>query len=158
MNHRNNLIKTPSSARLFTLSAVVWCAAAVLGCGPRGESHTLDQVFSDARTEFNAVATANVPGDVATSLKQVAADLDKLAGIGGGGDAKEISQAVANSIDSLIEKSGMTQRASMTELVNQYRSVGSAAAVSVGAPQLKLLTARTYTLLKSELISTKFGL
>jgi hypothetical protein len=158
MNHRIYCIKTALSFRSFIPSALAVLSIAMVGCGPRGESHTLDQVLSDARTEFTAVAGTTVPDEVSTSLKQVAADLDKLAGIGGGGDAKEIAKVVANSIDSLIEKSGITQRAAMTELVNQYRAVGNSTGVSVGAPQLKLLTARTFTLLKSELISTKFGL
>lgn len=145
--------------RILSVCALVACVAAI-GCGPRGESHSLEQVFSDARTAYTSTGLAGVPSDVSESLKTLAVDLDRLAGIGGGGDAKEVSRGVANTLDNLIARSGMTQRPSMTELVNQYRALAKdgSTPVSVGAPNVKLLVARTYNLLKSELSSTKFAL
>ena len=161
MKFTNLTRRTLSVCVLFAKCAVLTAIlGTALGCGPRGESHSLEQVFNDARSAYSTTALAGVPSDVAESLKTLAADLDRLAGIGGGGDAKEVSRGVANTLDNLVTRSGMTQRPSMTELVNQYRALAKdgQTPVSVGAPNVKLLVARTYTLLKSELSSTKFGL
>jgi hypothetical protein len=58
----------------------------------------------------------------------------------------------------MLPKAGFTQRAAMTELINQYRLIAnsSGAQVSVGAPNLKLIAARTFSLLSAEITSTNF--
>jgi hypothetical protein len=147
------------TGRILSVGALFVLVGAV-GCGPRGESNSLEQVYSDARASYRSADSAGVPSDVSESLKTLAADLERLAGNQGGGDAKEVSRGVANTLDNLVGRSGMTQRPSMTELVNQYRALAKdgSTPVSIGAPNVKLLVARTYTLLKSELSSTKFGL
>lgn len=132
----------------------------MIGCGPRGESHSLDQVFADARTSYSSVGTTGVPGDVAEALKKLASELDTLAdkAKSEGTDAKVLAKGIADALDGLTSRSGMTQRASMTELVNQYRAAAHSGALKAGDANLRLLTARTYTLLSSELQTTKFGL
>lgn len=141
------------------LSIVVCTAAASLvsGCGPRGESHTVDQIFGDARSSYLSsyvLSSKTAPGEV----KAVSDSLDKLAGEGGGGDARQISASVADNLTTLLPKSGFTQRAAMTELINQYRQIANStgAPLTLGAPNLKLIAARTYTLLVAEFNSTQF--
>jgi hypothetical protein len=147
-------------SRCSVFSLVIAASCALTACGPRGESLTLDEVFANARSEYASASTAGVPAEVGETLKKVSGELDRLAGINGAGDVRVVAKGVADTLDALVWKSGMTQRPSMTELVNQYRAIGNAkpGEVDLGAPQAKLLVARTYTLLKSELISTKFGL
>jgi hypothetical protein len=140
------------------LSVVVAGASlcVVSGCGPRGESHTVDQILADARSGFQQVSTA-ATGDAAGSLKNLASALDKLAGLGGGGDAKAVSSDVANTLTGLSGKVGYTVRPALAELVSQYRTVAEdSASASIGAPNLKLLVARTYSLMASELTTTQF--
>jgi len=129
----------------------------VNGCAPRGESHTVDEILSDARRGYQSVVVAKA-GNYKDQLTSLASSLDKLAGIGGGGDAKVVSGGIADSLQGLIEHAGFTVRPAMTELINQYRVVASSATrdVSIGAPNLKLLVARTYTLVSSELKTTQF--
>jgi hypothetical protein len=129
----------------------------VAGCAPRGESHTVEQILTDARNAYQSVS-ASYSGDVAPSLKTLSGALDRLAGIGGGGDAKQVSQEIAQQLTTLSGKIGYTSRAAMAELVQQYTSVAqdSSSGASLGAPNLKLLAARTYTLVTSELKTTKF--
>jgi len=127
----------------------------ISGCGPRGESHTVDQVLSDARGAYQQVS-ASASGDAANSLKSLSTALDKLAGIGGGGDAKVISGDVVNVLTGFSTKVGYTVRPALAELVNQYRSVSEDEGASIGAPHLKLLVARTYSLLTSELKTSQF--
>lgn len=129
----------------------------VSGCAPRGESHTVDEILSDARQNYQSVFVAK-SGNYKDQLTSLATSLDKLAGIGGGGDAKVVSGGIANSLQSLIEHAGFTVRPAMTELINQYRVVAESSTrdISIGSPNLKLLVARTYTLVASELKTTQF--
>jgi hypothetical protein len=143
--------------RFFSLLIAV---AGVSGCLPRGEAHSVDEIFTDARSSYNSVSK-DVPADVGTSLSQISANLDKLAGINGAGDAREVSRQVAESLNGLMGRTGFTTRPALTELINQYRAIGA----SNGAPMsldnnatLKLLAARTYTLLKTEIATTSFKL
>lgn len=131
----------------------------VTGCGPRGESHTVEQILNDARVAYQT-ASGKVATGEATTLKTLQGSLDKLAGIGGGGDAKVIANEVADSLTNLITRAGYTARPAMSELIHQYRSVAgdSSSASSIGAPNLKLLAARTYSLIAAELNTTQFKL
>jgi hypothetical protein len=142
-------------------SLIVATSAIVLisGCAPRGESHTVDQILNDARTSYTEMKV-DVSPDVNTSLKTLTGSLDKLAGLGGGGDARQVSASIADSLTTLMPKAGLTQRSAMAELINQYRSISTSTGTptSVGAPNLKLVVARTYSLMSAELTSTKFRL
>jgi hypothetical protein len=95
---------------------------------------------------------------VAPALKTLSSSLDRLAGIGGAGEAKTISGEVATNLNDLSVKMGYTSRAAMAEIVSQYRTIAEAqnSTLSIGAPNLKLLAARTYSLLTAELKTTQF--
>lgn len=146
------------SSRFCSLLVVAASVCAV-GCGPRGESHTVEQILDDARVSYQAVSTKALSSD-ASALKTLQTSLDKLAGLGGGGDAKVVAGDIANSLNALITKSGFTVRPAMAELISQYRTVAAdtASKVSIGAPNLKLLAARTYSLLTAELSTSQFRL
>lgn len=146
----------------ITMRSLVFVSIAALfatGCGPRGESHTLDQVFTDARESYTGAVTKVAP-EVNNSLKSLTSALDRIAGVGGGGDARQVSRDIAGTLTDLSVKAGLTVRPAMSELINQYRSVANstAAPVALGAANLKLLAARTYNLLAAELKTTQFKL
>ena len=146
-------------ASRFLALVVVSGSLLVAGCGPRGESHTVEQILNDARVAYQTSSNKIATGD-AVALKSLESSLDKLAGIGGGGDAKVIANDVANTLTNLIVRAGYTARPAMSELINQYRSVAGDKSVSssIGAPNLKLLAARTYSLIAAELNTTQFKL
>jgi hypothetical protein len=129
----------------------------VAGCAPRGESHSIEQILTDSRASYQSVA-GSAPQDTSASLKFLTGSLDRIAGLGGGGEAKVISQEIANMLTELGPKSGYTVRPAMAELVNQYRVIASKndGPISIGSPNLKLLAARTYSLIASELKTTQF--
>ena len=141
----------------ISLSLLVASTLSVVGCAPRGESHTVDQILSDARAAYGEVSVQLAP-EVDSALKSLTQSLDRLAGLQGGGDARQVSSGVVDTLTSLIPKAGFTQRAAMTELINQYRTISATqgAPLTLGAPNLKLVVARTYSILSSELASTKF--
>jgi len=142
------------TASLF-VSAATLCFVA--GCAPRGESHTVEQILTDARSAYHSVAS-QAPADTSAALKFLTASLDRIAGLSGGGEAKAISQDIAMKLVELSTKAGYTVRPAMAELINQYRTIAADAgsSVSIGAPNLKLLAARTYALVTSELKTTQF--
>ncbi len=142
---------------LVSLSSI--CLMAAVGCQPRGESHTLEQILSDARSGYSAL-TVQPPSEVDAFLTQLKNNLDKLAGLGGGGDARELAGEVAGILGELSQKSGFTVRPAMTELMNQYKGIadGTGSAISIGAPNLQLLVARTFSLLTAERSTSNFSL
>lgn len=147
------------TSRILSLFIAVTSLVVVSGCAPRGESHSVEQILNDARSAYSEMSQDVAP-DVATALKSLTGAMDKLAGLGGGGDARQVSASIADGLNSLMTRSGFTQRAAMAELINQYRTLSAAtgAPTALGAPNLKLVVARTYTILTSELTSTKFKL
>ncbi len=151
MTHTRFFLRTVS---LFVSGALL---AAVSGCAPRGESHTVEQILADARSAYQSVAVS-APAETGAALKFLATSLDRIAGLGGGGEAKAISQEIASMLSDLSLKAGYTARPAMAELINQYRTVANSSnsSLSIGAPNLKLLAARTYSLVTSELKTTQF--
>jgi hypothetical protein len=149
-------MKTTGS-RFISLIVSTSAALLVSGCGPRGESHTIEQIFTDARASY-ADMSGQVTPDVSPALTNLTSSLDKIAGQGGGGDARQISASLADGLTALLPKAGFTQRAAITELINQYRSLAAStgAPLTLGAANLKLIAARTYSILSAELASTKF--
>jgi hypothetical protein len=141
-----------------TLVCAISCVS-IVGCGPRGEAHTIDQILTDARGGYESVAN-KVPANDGATIKTLTANIDKVAGIGGGGDARTLSSDIASQLEGLSVRAGFTARPAMAELINQYRNVAAdkGATVSIGAPHLKLLAARTYSLLTAELNTTQFRL
>lgn len=131
----------------------------ITACGPRGESHTVDEIFTDAKVGY-VNASAKLSADLGTSLKTLSGSLDRLAGVGGGGDARPIAGEIAGALTTLSSKAGYTARPALAELINQYRAIAnsSGAPMTLGAANLKLLAARTYSLLAAELATSRFRL
>lgn len=158
MTHAN--FRFASLARgLKALALLSVASTFMVACGPRGESHTVDEIFTDAKAGYVS-ASANLTPDLGTSLKTLSGSLDRLAGIGGGGDARPIAGEIAGTLTTLSAKAGYTARPALAELINQYRSIAnsSGAPMTLGAGNVKLLAARTYSLLTAELTTSRFRL
>lgn len=147
------------TSRLVSALVCIVSCASVVGCGPRGEAHTVDQILSDARGGYDSVASKAQATDTG-AIRTLTSNIDKVAGIGGGGDARSLSSDIASQLEGLSVRAGYTARPAIAELVNQYRNVAAdkGSSVSIGAPHLKLLAARTYSLLTAELNTTQFRL
>ena len=147
------------TARFVSALVCVVSVVSLAGCGPRGESHTVDQILTDARGGYESVANKASPNDT-SAIRSLTSNIDKVAGIGGGGDARALSSDIAAQLEGLSVRAGYTARTAMAELVNQYRNVAAdkGSNLSIGAPHLKLLAARTYSLLTAELNTSQFRL
>jgi hypothetical protein len=131
----------------------------VVGCGPRGESDTLEGLLATAKYRYQRSMRANVGGEVKTILDQMSPKLEALASAKSGSQLPSLAEGTANDLSSVIHRASYTNRPAMAELVNQYRimaEAGQASEQAVDAAAVKLLTSRTYQLLAAELETTKF--
>ena len=77
---------------------------------------------------------------------------------GASGQVASDAAKVAEVLTGLVKVAGYTSRASMGEIIMQHRVLGvDAAKGDVNAARVKLLVARTYNVLTSELETTKFS-
>ncbi|MDZ4785953.1 MAG: hypothetical protein SGJ02_07745 [bacterium] len=127
----------------------------VSGCAPRGETKTIEQLLSIAQDRMARAEvhhTSQVPQDVST-LK---VSLEKALSLTDTASITKVMSEIGNTIGVLIPHAGMTSRASLNELSNQYKELAK-----VGNPtsdQVKLLVARTLHTVASELETTQFSL
>ena len=139
-----------------SLIAALALAVLVLnGCAPRGETRTLDEVLSTEKGRYQAARVGTFPEGVGQAVGEVAKNIELALQ---GRDSKEIGkslQQVAVNLEGLVDRAGYTSRAAMNEISEQYRALSESKAVSQA--QVKLLAARTYSLLAGELTTTKFA-
>ena len=130
------------------------------GCEPRGETETLQTVFSLAKNRFvEARAKAPIPAgstsEVEVRLKQVEDGLALIVAPGEKFQPKEF-EALLDQLSWLVDRSGYTTRPAFGEIMSQYRELSFSAHPSASTARIKLLAARTYTLLSQELETTAF--
>ncbi|MCB0317678.1 MAG: hypothetical protein KDD56_02910 [Bdellovibrionales bacterium] len=124
-------------------------------CAPRGESKTLEQVLKSSQERFSKANQRAGTVVVADVLSQTKDHLETLLSQQVNGQDK-LMYETANLLAKLTENAGYTSRPAMTELVSQYRELGHIG--NAGQNEVTLLVSRTYSILASELETTKFKL
>ena len=127
----------------------------VSACAPRGESKTLEEVLQLSQDRYSEASEEAGSVKVAGVLKQTSRHLESLLGGDPTGQSK-LMYETANLLSDLTQNAGYTSRPAMTELVNQYRELGHIGRAE--RDQVALLVSRTYSILASELETTKFQL
>lgn len=128
-----------------------------IGCNPRGETKTLDEVFRAAEGRFYQVYRADGAGKgqpaVSSSLRVV---VDTLKEIESAGEQSLTDRygAVGKALSELTTYAGYTTRPALGELAEQW--IGLKA--SAEAPSTRLLISRTYGVLASELEAVGFAI
>lgn len=141
--------------RFLTLLGVsALLVGAVGGCGPRGETKSLDEVLSLARDRYQTALEGVNETELRSSLDELSSRLDMMSSTSGSlvSDAKSVSKLLAD----LTNRAGFTARPALAELSGQYREVGARVVPADEQGRVKLLVTRTYNLLASELESTQF--
>ena len=140
------------------------CLISLVGCGPRGETKTLAEVLSLAKESF-AQAVAHVSdaqvkaqvSEVSTNLEKILADSASANG-NAGAAVSTSTVAIADKLGELVKVAGFPTRPAMGELATQFRVLSTDAGKgAVNPARVKLLAARTYSLLASELETTQFS-
>ena len=129
------------------LIATTICLAA---CAPRGETHTLETVLHTAKARYAALNATGLDSDASASLAKLVEGLKQMEG---GQAPAALANQNADLLTQLESKAGYTSRPSMHELIGQFKALPSTA----NAAATKLLVARTYNLLASELETTRFA-
>ncbi len=153
--------------RAFLIALVCFVS---VGCKPRGETKSLDTLLGDSRQKF-AVATSQAPAlklnfagselaetsvELPEVLRELNSNLDKLLVKGSAADRSGTASTVAKTLAALTPHAGYTARPAFAEISKQYRTISQGASIELAT--LKLVAARTYALISSELETTKFGL
>jgi hypothetical protein len=146
--------------KTFTLSAISFAfVCSLTACTPRGENRSVDEVLKIDQARF-AVAVKNAPAadtKVGGSIVQVKNKLDEMVAAATTAVPTK-SGEIAGLLSGITMNAGYTSRPSLDEMVARYRELSATSSDKITVPQVKLLVARTYSLLASELETTKFAL
>ena len=142
-------------AHFLIVSALVLCMG---GCMPRGETRTLDEILLDAREQFSTTDRKGVPAELSPSIDKLAAKLQEIAAGGDSYDYVSNAHEIGDVLGQITVHAGYTSRPGFGELANQYHFFKAGASSEGTRSQGKLLVARTFSLLTSELKTTHFAL
>ncbi|MCB0340089.1 MAG: hypothetical protein KDD53_10820 [Bdellovibrionales bacterium] len=147
--------KNSSLPRLTWL--VCGCLLIFVGCAPRDEYKSVDQLLNNARSSFEQVKDSGT-ADVNAQVSSIVSALDNALQIeDAGGRQRELLKA-SEALNALLYRANYTTRPAMHELVTQWRGLATDESDKVATASVKLLAARTLTLMTSEMETTKFGL
>lgn len=127
---------------------------ALVSCGPRGESKSLDEVLQIARERYTQVAdkaSASPANELLTALNK---DLESL--LESSQDRSATFGRVGDGLYKVFPKAGAPSRPAIVELAKQYKMLSHEK--NVNDSTVKLVASRTYSMLASELETTGFKL
>lgn len=137
---------------------VVAITVGLIACAPRGESKSLNEVVAIAKNRFALVQEVPVDAAVKESLKPVVKALEDIVNNPRGGGVTKNSKVIAVALSELSMRTSYTNRPALGELLSQYLVMSTTPASEVNGASVKLLAARTYSLLASELETRRFTL
>lgn len=140
---------------LSKLILTISLSLAMISCAPRGEHKTVDEVLKIAKTRFTNIYTSAQEDN----LKELVGVLETLLADKQGLKVKTNSDVVAKKLFTLNSSAGYTVRPAMRELILQFKSIADGKESKLyNHASLKLIIARTYSLVASELETTAFRL
>lgn len=150
-------LKFLNGKALITVAFLCAVQIFAIGCGPRGETKSLDEILRLSKERYSHVRSEVSP-NVSKTVEALVLSMDGMVNPGQSGNiGSNFDQASKHLLD-LIPRSGYTTRPSMSELMKQYSSLAESKDILSNDPRAKLIVARTYSVLASELETTKFSL
>lgn len=131
---------------------IVLLSLSLVGCLPRGETKTLDTVFSDAQSNFKRTNPELVPAAARALLDKTEQNVIKLTS---STNPSSVTADIATTIRALIPYAGYTSRASFAEVASQLEEASTNKAFDAAAA--KLIATRIYSMLSIEVSTTHFG-
>jgi hypothetical protein len=119
-----------------------------LGC--RGESKSLDEILSLAKSRYESSRKAEVSEAVASHLQSLDSSISDF--ISSSVTAKDKAKEIAGLLDALTKKAGPTSRQPLHELTMQLLSAQSIE----NEAERKLLASRIFGVLSAELETVRF--
>ncbi len=164
------------SYRSLVCASVMVLSVTVSGCLPRGETSSLDEVFNMARNRFQVAFEATgsqasaSQGDAAAAgamsvsaranLDRVVKELDVFLRDTTVTGKVTAAGNIHEALSQLTTSAGYTSRPSLSEVSSQYAALAERmeSAGVIDASTAKQAAMRAYTVLASELETTKFSL
>ena len=151
---------------LLTVVAVAFLGGSVLmvsGCAPRGESQSLSDILDQSRERFRLAELKVGDSPIKAQLSAVSQKLNEIEKVQDPTILKPATTELKNGLIALLPHAGYTVRPAFSEIVNQYQAISNGSQITTdsalpGSPEVRLLVARTYTILASELETGKFSL
>jgi hypothetical protein len=145
------------------LTITVLLLSVVYACAPRGETQSLSDILSKSRDRFRSAELMLDNSPVKDKLSVLAQKLVEIEKIQDPTALKPATAGIKDSLSDLLAHTGYTVRPALSEIVDQYRVISNGSAVTTdsalaGSPEIRLLLARTYSVLASELETGKFSL
>ncbi|MCI5064875.1 hypothetical protein MRY87_04030 [bacterium] len=141
-----------SGVRFLCGAVVAVLLMSLVGCAPRGETKTLDEVFQIAKKRYEeSIVKSDASGAVQEQLLQLAADLNQFAAAEGkDGSREQLAPQISEQMATLLQSAGYTTRPAFGALLKSYRTPPKTQRAR------RLLVARSYTALAQELETTSF--
>lgn len=132
----------------------LFLAVLLSGC-LRGETKSLDDIYQIAKDAFTKASSAGLDSETTALLASVTKGLEVALTNTKKEDIVATLNEISNALGALIEKTDYTVRPALIELHKQYLELQNSEDISPA--QLRLLIARTYSILTEELVSHKFS-
>jgi hypothetical protein len=128
-------------------------------CAPRGENNSLDEVLSVQQSSFrNALSSAQLSPELSKTIAGLEGKLKELLASAASTEASSKASLIVEDLSQLLNHAGYTSRPAMNELLNQFRVLADTkSAQNQSGSAIKLLVARTYSLLSAELTGVGFA-
>lgn len=149
--------------KIISLAVLLSLSLAVCSCAPRGETQTLSDILSQQRDRYRSAELKAKDVPVKAQLDQISQKLASIETVQDPNAIKPATGELRAAIAELLPHAGYTVRPGMTEIMNQYGALANGSQVTTdpalaGSPEIRLLLARTYSILASELETGKFSL
>jgi hypothetical protein len=123
----------------------------------------MDQILTEAVERYRMAETKVSNPELKGQLTMIAKMLSEMQSNQDPHYLKGAASEVSNLLGAILPKASFTVRPGLTEIVSQYRSIADGAPVTTnsvlpGAPEVRLLLVRTYTVIASELETGAFAL
>lgn len=123
-------------------------------CAPRGETKTLEEILANSKQRYEATQNVQIPDAAKSGVVTATKDMERALTLSASNELAPVLSEIGSTLQGLVASAGFTSRPAMNELAMQFRNLGAGDAAS--SDQVKLLVARTYTLLASELETSAF--
>lgn len=149
--------------KIISLSTLLGLSLMAGACAPRGETQSLAEILSQQRDRYRSAEIRAKDVSVKAQLDQVIQKLAHIENVQDPGALKPATGELRAALAELLPHTGYTVRPALSEIVSQYQALSNGSALTTdpalaGSPEIRLLLARTYSVLASELETGKFSL
>lgn len=134
--------------------ALLFLAATALffgGCGPRGETRSLDEVLRTEQQSFEQVLSELKGRPDTESFQRLTLPLEKLSSVRNGNYVSAASAEIGEILAAYLPRASFTMRPGMDELIRESAALKTGQTSDSDRQEARLLAARVYSAVTAEL-------